>query len=92
MEDLLLEMTRAVNHILDMVRLYLFPSFRIKEGVLLIEIGPFMDLSWRTYRTEYKQEELETLYPGLRKFMDIRENRDQSRGKGISQDYFPKVY
>ena len=91
-EDLLLEMTRALNYIFDLVRLYLYPSFRINEGVLLIEIGPFIDMTWRTYRTEYKHEELEILYPGLRSFMELRESRDQSRGKGISEDYFPKVY
>lgn len=91
-EDLLLEMTRVINHIFDLVRLYIFPSFRMNEGVLLIEIGPFMDLSWRTYRTEYKGNELENLYPGLRKFMEIRENRDQSRGREINEDYFPKTY
>lgn len=51
-----------------------------------------MDLSWRTYRTEYKENELENLYPGLRKFMEIRENRDQSRGRDINEDYFPKTY
>jgi len=87
-EDLALEMTRAVNHLFDMVRLHLFPSYRIEEGLLLIEIGPLMDLSWTTIRNEYKSDEKEVLYPGLRKFMEIRENRNYFKGKGVNEDYF----
>jgi len=87
-EDLALEMTRAVNHLFDMVRLYLFPSFRIKEGVVLVVIGPFMDLSWHTIRTEYKADEKIGLYPGLRKFMEIRTQRNYFRGNGFSEKYF----
>ena len=88
-EDLALEMTRAANHLFDMVRKYLLSGFRINEGVLLIEIGPFMDMSWRKYRVEYKKEELENLYQGLKHFMKDRENRNYCRGKGLSEDYFP---
>jgi hypothetical protein len=87
-EDLALEMTRAANHLIDQVRNYLFPSFRINEGVLLISIGPFSDLRWETIRIEYKHDEKEELYPGLRKFMEIRKNRSYSRDEGINNDYF----
>jgi hypothetical protein len=91
-EDLALEMTRAANYLFDMVRKYLFAGFRIKEGILLIEIGPFMDLSWKIVRTEYKPEERKTLYQGLRKFMEERETRNYYRGVGVNDDYFPKYY
>ena len=91
-EDLALEMTRAANYLFDMVRLHLFPTYRIKEGILLIEMGPFMDMSWKTIRNEYKPDERDTLYPGLRKFMEIREKRNYFRGKGVNEDYFPKYY
>ncbi len=88
-EDLALEMRRAANHLFDMVRKYLFSGFRIKEGVLLIEIGPFMDLSWKTVRVEYKKEALTNLYQGLKHFMEDRVNRNYYRGDGGSEDYFP---
>jgi hypothetical protein len=89
--DLTLEFTRATNYFFDKVRQYIVPSFRISDGVLLVEKGPFMDLTWRTYRVEYKPEErVELPYPGLRVFMEIRNNRDISWGNGVSEDYFPK--
>ncbi|PWK16839.1 hypothetical protein LV89_04721 [Arcicella aurantiaca] len=88
--DLTLELTRATNYLFDKVRQQLVPSFRIKEGVLLIEVGPFMDMSWRTYRVEYRHEEILVFpYPGLRKFMEIRDNRDINWGTGVSEDYLP---
>ena len=91
-EDLVLEMTRAANHLFNMVRKYLFPSFRLEEGVLLIVIGPFMDFSWKTVRTEYNEEEIPLLYQGLRNFMEERKNRSYCIGEGISEDYFPDFY
>ncbi|MCB9301003.1 MAG: HNH endonuclease [Lewinellaceae bacterium] len=91
-EDLALEMTRAANYLFDMVRKYLFPGFRINEGVLLIQIGPFMDLSWKTIRIEYRKEEKENLYQGLREFMENRINRDYHRGEGVNEDYFPRFH
>ncbi len=87
-EDLALEMTRAANYVFEVVREELFPSFRIEEGVLLVEIGMFSDFSYKTIRVEYNKEGKEKLYSGLRDFMQIREQRDYSRGQGISEDYF----
>jgi hypothetical protein len=85
-----MELTRAANYIFDKVRQDLVSGFRIKEGVLLVEMGPFMDLSWRTYRAEYRDgERTERPYPGLREFMTIRESRDFTWGTGVSEDYFP---
>jgi hypothetical protein len=91
--DMTMELTRSVNYIFEKVRKCLFPSFRIKEGLLLIQMGPFMDFSWRTYAVQYKQEEkIETPYPGLKKFMEIRAERDHTWGEGISEDYFPLIF
>lgn len=91
--DLTLELTRAINYIFDKVRQFLLPSFRIKEGVLLLEVGPFMDMSWRTFRVEYKPEErVEYPYPGLRNFMKIRNERDICWGNGVGEDYFLPVF
>lgn len=89
-EDLALEMTRAANYLFEQVREHVFSGFRLEEGVLLIEMGPFMDMSYKTLRVEYKPEEKETLYPRLKDFMSQRETRDFSRGTGVSEDYFFK--
>jgi hypothetical protein len=76
-EDLAVELTRAANYICDMVRLEFMPSFRLKEGVVLIQAGPFIDLSFKTYRVEYRGDErTETPYPGLDKFKVARFSRD----------------
>lgn len=87
-EDLALEMTRSLNYIFELVRNIFDPKFRINEGLLLIEIGTFMDLSTHIHRVEYKPEEKEHLYQGLRDFMETRVNRNYYRGNGISEDYF----
>ena len=92
-DDLTLELTRAANYVFDKIRQHLVSSFRIKEGVLLVETGPFMDMSWRTFRVEYKPaERTEFPYPGLRKFMEIRKDRDICCGNGVSEDYFPSAF
>ncbi|TVX91831.1 HNH endonuclease [Paenibacillus agilis] len=83
LQDLLLELTRAVNHICDMVRRFLLPSYRINEGLLLIVSGPYKDLSMRVFRTQYKEKNRSTeLYPGLDKFKEIRSTRDVCFGVG----------
>lgn len=88
--DLVFEFTRALNFIFDNIRRFVLSSYRIKEGLLLLVAGPFMDFTWKTYRTEYKIEERASRpYPGLKKFMEIRNNRDIVWGEGVSNDYFP---
>lgn len=78
-EDLLLELTRAANYVCDKVRQALLPSFRIKEGVLLVTSGPYMDLRYRTHRVEYRGgEKIPVPYRGLEKFMSDRFSRDYS--------------
>lgn len=82
-QDLVLELTRAGNYICDKVKKYLLPSFRMNEGLLIVESGPCMDMSFRIYRTQYREDE-RTLepYPGIEEFKKVRINRDLSFGIG----------
>lgn len=76
-EDMALELTRAANYVCDRIRHYLMRSYRIKEGILLIQSGPHMDLTFKTYRVEYRdQERVNIPYPGLEQFQSVRFNRD----------------
>lgn len=75
--DLMLELTRSINYIFSLVRDGLMPSYRSKEGVVLIQSGPLMDFSYKTYRVEYQGEErVAHPYPGLAQFEIDRESRD----------------
>lgn len=82
-EDLMLELTRAANYVCDKIRQHLFVSYRIKEGVLIVESGPNMSFEFVKYRVEYKEDE-RTLrpYPGLDEFLTIRAERDMYFGEG----------
>jgi hypothetical protein len=83
-EDLVLELTRAVNHICSMVRRYIDTAFRLKEGLTIVEIGPFMNFEYRQYKPQYTNENLEKdfLYKNLEIFKEDRINRDYSRSIG----------
>jgi len=82
--DLMVELTRALNYICDNVRATIFPAFRLKEGVNLVETGPYMDLSYKILRVEYRGEERTPMpYPGLKGFLEIRQNRDWCFGEGV---------
>lgn len=86
-QDLMLELTRAANYVCDMARQKFFPSFRLQEGVLLVTSGPYMDLTYRTHRPEYRGEErVESPYPGLAAFKEVRENRDFHFGHGAEPE------
>lgn len=83
-QDLMLELTRAANYTCDMVRRFIFPSYRLSEGVLLVESGMYMDMSYVTHRSEYRAAERVLYpYPGLKQFLVDRKNRDLSFGVGI---------
>lgn len=88
LDDLLFELARAINYMYDCVRKFLYPGYRVNEGLLLLEFGPNYDFSTNIYRPEYSMNDLKLLYPGLRKFMRAREERDIYFGKGVSEDYF----
>lgn len=90
--DLVFELTRAANLVCDRVRQCLIPSFRISEGVLLLQMGPFSDFQWRTYRAEYAPGQRDgTPYHGLRKFMTERTQYNPHWGKEESEDYFSEL-
>lgn len=80
--DLMLELTRSINYVISTIRGSLMPSFRSNEGATLIQNGPLMDFSYKTYRVEYRGEELTSHpYPGLAQFKIDREARDIHFGK-----------
>lgn len=84
-EDLALELTRAANFVCDRVRQYVYPNYRIKEGVVVIKSGPYWLFEWRKHRPEYREPERTSVpYPGLEEFKRIRSTRDIAFGTGIS--------
>lgn len=93
-QDLILELTRAGNRIIRAVRNNLFSTFRNDEGVLIIEYGPTMDLSYNIVRVKYLdfKEEEEFNYINLKDFMTRRETRDFHFGSGLSIKYLPERF
>lgn len=90
-EDLMLELTRAANYLCDKVRQLIFPSFRLKEGLLLVESGPYVDkgLVYRMLRVEYRgAERVKYPYPGLEKFKMERKKRDLNFDEGTEPPDF----
>jgi hypothetical protein len=78
-EDLALEMTRAANYVCDRVRETVLSSYRVQDGVILIDSGPYMDMTTRTHRVEYRGDERTPRpYPGLERFKTVRLLRDLS--------------
>ncbi|MCF8337924.1 MAG: HNH endonuclease [Bacteroidales bacterium] len=90
-EDLTLELTRASNLLIERIRKEISPMYREEEGKLLVTVGPNMELNFQSYKVEYNEEEkqLKFPYPGLKKFMKIREKRDLCFGYGEDIKYFP---
>lgn len=92
-QDLVLELTRAANYVCSEIRRSIIPSFRIAEGLLLVESGPNMQLHYTTIKCEYASMDLEAFkYKGLRNLMEARENWDWHFGKGVNEDYFPFTF
>ncbi|MGH7243785.1 MAG: HNH endonuclease [Phycisphaerales bacterium] len=88
-QDLTLELTRAANFICDAFRHSLDTSYRLKEGVLTVESGPYMDLSWKRHRVAYHGDQRTATpfpYPGLDIFKVVRKDRDYHWGEGTSID------
>jgi hypothetical protein len=76
-QDLVLELTRAANLICEQVRLHLMPSYRLKEGLVVVMAGPFMDMSWKTFRPRYAAGiKPESAYQGRDWFLKHRYDRD----------------
>lgn len=75
LHDLVFELTRAGNLVCDIVRREIDSTFRIEEGVLLVQRQG--GLTWHTHRLEYQgSERMETPYPGVDDFIRIRSARD----------------
>lgn len=88
LEDLILELTRAANLICDRVRESVDAQFRVEEGRLIVETGMCADSGFRLYVVQYATRELKPRpYPGLEKFMKIREQRDLHSGRGVIRHY-----
>ena len=85
--DLTVELTRAANYLCDQIRKDLDPSFRMAEGVLVVESGPYMDMTFRKHRVAYHGDERTAIpYPGLQQFKVVRKSRDYHWGEGTSTD------
>lgn len=68
-QDLTLELTRAANYICDRIRQFIDPTFRLKEGIILVSYGPTSSMSFETIRTRYYgNERILIPYPGLEQF------------------------
>jgi hypothetical protein len=86
-QDLMLELTRAANYVCDKVRKFIFPTYRIAEGVLLVQYGPTSEMRWMDCRVEYRDEERNLHpYPGLKQFLIDRTSRDRCFGEGECPD------
>jgi len=89
--DLTLELTRALNYICDKIREFIYPGFRMKEGVYLVSISN--GLLCFTKRVEYRGgERIDFPYLGLREFMTERASRDYCFGEGEEEQYFLSGY
>ncbi len=83
-QDLMLELSRAANLICDLVRQFVAPSFFLREGRLMCQSGPHLDLTFHTFVVEYSAQERDCSrpYPGLGDFQDhVRFTRDVFFGR-----------
>lgn len=86
-KDLMLELTRAANYICDRVREHVFPTYRLREGVILVASGPYADADYAFHRVEYRGDErMMYPYPGLDQFKTDRKERDEHFGEGVDAD------
>jgi hypothetical protein len=86
LQDLMLELTRAANFICDRVRQFIDPTYRLREGVLMVQSGLHRDMSYHFHRPEYREHE-RVLYPynGLKQFKRDRFTRDEHFGDKASE-------
>lgn len=82
LEDLALELTRAANLFCEAVRRTIDPRYRLEEGLVVLESGPYADLLTRLHRPQYVPEDGWSPYSGLRAFLQVRTRRDEFRGEG----------
>ncbi len=89
--DYVYELTRAANLICDCVRDELLPSFRLKEGAILVTRGMDMNFMTYTYRTEYMAKDFPELYQGERDFNRRRLKRDVFEGTEAEATFIEKL-
>jgi hypothetical protein len=82
LEDLALELARAANLVCTAVREFLDPRYRVEEGLVVIESGPYADFMYRKHRPHYSRSDGWGPYEGLRPFLEDRIGRDEHRGEG----------
>ncbi|MEN3281491.1 MAG: hypothetical protein V7607_2631 [Solirubrobacteraceae bacterium] len=82
LEDLAIELTRAANLVCEAVRQTIDARYRLEEGLIVLESGPYTDFMTRLHRPRYKGSDGWLPYPGLRPFLTVREDRDEHRGSG----------
>ena len=84
--DLMIELTKASNLLIQKIRKYLNPIYREHEGKLLINTDQYPN---RVTKIEYNSDERmkKSPYGGLEYFMKTREKRSNCIGKGISDEY-----
>ncbi|GCF10911.1 hypothetical protein [Dictyobacter arantiisoli] len=71
--DLIFELTRAINYILEKFRQHIDPLYRLDEGLVLVGDDPFE----APYAAEYKDNERKLYpYPGIQQFQYDRKTRD----------------
>lgn len=77
-EDLMLELTRASNHLCDEVRKNIYHSYRMREGRLAVMSGPYEVFKFMTFVPLYSKEEASNAipYPGLEDFKKVLCTRD----------------
>lgn len=86
-QDLMLELIRSANYICDKVRKFIDHSFRLNEGALIVESGPYMPSTWVQHRVEYRGDErIGIPYIGLDQFKKVRKVRDYYFGIGESHE------
>lgn len=77
-EDLIFELTRSANRIVEMIRKDISPIYRQKEGYLILRRGMNLNLKECTYKFVYSSEK--ESYPGLEEFSKIRTQRNERMG------------
>lgn len=85
-QDLMLELTRAANLLIELVREFLLPNYMHHEGDLMIQTGPTINLQWEEVVVRYGEDDLKLSppYPGQKRFLTVRTQRDRHFGKGES--------
>ncbi|WP_418185535.1 HNH endonuclease [Aliarcobacter vitoriensis] len=95
-QDLVLELTRAVNYICDLIRRDIDPRFRIQEGKVIVQTRDFLDENIQLCaQILYPTYGFKQLYRGLKNFKMDRIIRDFYFGIGNSpkdETHLRKIY